>query len=176
MGLETLTPRFTNFFTDFEKKTGCFADYSVLSVSTQSVSSLLRNLGYEFLMTVLIRSITVRRVKVCLRPSLECVFVKVKQNGDQYYGEIKAQLSAKRLYIKINVERSEPPEKKSRGGVVGGTGCPFKLICCCYKNASINGFPLAKNELILSPKAECGVFSTFRQRNSLKFLRFFLAL
>ena len=81
MGLETLTPRFTNFFTDFEKKTGCFAVYSVLSVSTQSVSSLLRNLGYEFLMTVLIRSITVRRVKVCLRPSLECVFVKVKQNG-----------------------------------------------------------------------------------------------
>ena len=30
-------------------------------------------------MTVLIRSITVRREKVCLRPSLECVFVKVKQ-------------------------------------------------------------------------------------------------
>ena len=67
-------------------------------------------------MTVLIRSITVRREKVCLRPSLECVFVKVKQNGDQYYGEIKAQLSAKRLYIKINVERSEPPEKKAGEG------------------------------------------------------------
>lgn len=33
--------------------------------------------------------------------------------GDQYYGEIKAQLSAKRLYIKINVEQSEPPEKKA---------------------------------------------------------------
>ena len=36
--------------------------------------------------------------------------------GDQYYGEIKAQLSAKRLYIKINVERSGPPEKKAGEG------------------------------------------------------------
>lgn len=36
--------------------------------------------------------------------------------GDQYYGEIKAQLSAKRLHIKINVERSEPPEKKAGEG------------------------------------------------------------
>lgn len=36
--------------------------------------------------------------------------------GDQYYGEIKVQLSAKRLYIKINVERSEPPEKKAGEG------------------------------------------------------------
>ena len=32
-------------------------------------------------MTVLIRSSTVCREKVCLRASLECVFVKVKQNG-----------------------------------------------------------------------------------------------
>lgn len=36
--------------------------------------------------------------------------------GDQYYGEIKAQLSAKRFYIKINVERSDPPEKKAGEG------------------------------------------------------------
>ena len=40
---KTLTPRFTDFFTDFEKKNGgCFAVFCVLSVSTQIVSSLLR--------------------------------------------------------------------------------------------------------------------------------------
>lgn len=47
--------------------------------------------------------------------------------GDQYYGEIKVQLSAKRLYIKINVERSEPPEKKAGEGCSEVLGAPFQI-------------------------------------------------
>ena len=35
---KTLTPRFTDFFPDFEEKTDCFAVYSFLPYKTQSAS------------------------------------------------------------------------------------------------------------------------------------------
>ena len=36
---ETLTPRFTDFFTDFEKKTDCFAVYELVSFKNISLFS-----------------------------------------------------------------------------------------------------------------------------------------
>ena len=44
----TLTPRFTDFFTDFEKKTDCFAVYTFTGAFRVCLKELIYNLSTEF--------------------------------------------------------------------------------------------------------------------------------